>query len=425
MWHQGGEMTCTPTAPKLGQIDYKAFHSVVCVLNPCLIELARLVVQVYEGAKAPATAPIDEAALDAAMRHWEDEGYIHFDSQRLGECIAAYEAARATQPDRDAALLDECRKSFKTFVQDTWGIPLPMNFDRLNHWTWDGWWNLWQAAWNARPAQPITAISERAKQIAIKACDDYPRGSEGWIDMFLEAYEAARVARADQASGLVEAIESLPCYVASNGETTYECRVDMPCAACELRRLFAEQPEANGRSVTSIFNAGPVGGFARLADEDFKNSKHYTGDASAPSSKGDGIDTSACAPSPASLQRPPTEGSIIPYCATCKCAHVEGYRGCTARLDYGQQREISAVDWAHVRKQIQDFLINNEDEWGSKSRAMLAGVSKILGEATPEPASLKDCVMALAKVRINSPYICDFPEDAKAVLDAAGVSYVD
>jgi hypothetical protein len=31
-----------------------------------------------------------------------------------------------------------------------------------------------------------------------------------------------------------------------------------------------------------------------------------------------------------------------------------------------QASEISVVDWAHVRKQIQDFLINNEDEWGFK-----------------------------------------------------------
>jgi hypothetical protein len=104
------------------------------------------------------------------------------------------------------ALVDECRESFKTFVQDTWGIPLPMNVDRLNHWAWDGWWNLWQAAWNARPAQSAAAIDERAKQIAIKACDGYPRGSEGWIDMFLEAYEAARIGKPDQASGLVEAL---------------------------------------------------------------------------------------------------------------------------------------------------------------------------------------------------------------------------
>jgi hypothetical protein len=37
---------------------------------------------------------VDEKALDAAMLHWENESYIHFDRQRLGECIEAYEAAK-------------------------------------------------------------------------------------------------------------------------------------------------------------------------------------------------------------------------------------------------------------------------------------------------------------------------------------------
>jgi hypothetical protein len=49
---------------------------------------------------------IDEKALDAAMAYWEEEQYIHFDRQRLGECIAVYEAANSQQPVGTSAELD-------------------------------------------------------------------------------------------------------------------------------------------------------------------------------------------------------------------------------------------------------------------------------------------------------------------------------
>jgi hypothetical protein len=64
---------------------------------------------------------------------------------------------------------------------------------------------------------------------------------------------------------------------------------------------------------------------------------------------------------------------------------------------------------------------------------MLAGVSKILGEATPEPVSLEKCARALAILHDQDPdYMARdgvlwkaYIPNAIAVLDAAGVDYVN
>jgi hypothetical protein len=60
---------------------------VECVSNTLKLDLCSFITKYNEVAEAPTP---HEKGIDAAMRHWEDEGYIHFDQQRFEEMLEAY-----------------------------------------------------------------------------------------------------------------------------------------------------------------------------------------------------------------------------------------------------------------------------------------------------------------------------------------------
>lgn len=47
----------------------------------------------------------------------------------------------------------------------------------------------------------------------------------------------------ERSHALEDDIRDLPCYVARNGEGTYECRVDKLCPSCSLRSKYHIFPD--------------------------------------------------------------------------------------------------------------------------------------------------------------------------------------